>query len=149
MRILITDERPAPEGGAAGADGAGAVIKKMARVVLEELGLDDSELSLLLTDNDGIRVLNREFRRIDRPTDVLSFPMGEGGMLGDVVISIEKARAQADEFGVTLAEELARLLVHGILHLVGHDHTAGGTQARRMKEVERELLGVLREKGCI
>lgn len=124
-------------------------IKKMAEAALEGLGFDDCELSVLLTDDKGIRELNSEYRGKDKPTDVLSFPMGDPYMLGDVVISMERARAQAVEFGVSEGEELARLMVHGILHLLGHDHVKGGRQASKMKESEKALLGLLKEKGLV
>lgn len=121
----------------------------MAETVLEGLGFRDCELSVLLTDDEGIRGLNNEYRGKDRPTDVLSFPMGDAYMLGDVVVSIERAVVQAAEFKVSEKEELARLLVHGILHLLGHDHVKGGRQARNMKESEERLMNLLREKGLI
>ncbi|MBI5599221.1 MAG: rRNA maturation RNase YbeY [Deltaproteobacteria bacterium] len=125
---------------AAGLRADGKRVKKLAEAILEDLGLDDSELSVLLTDNAGIRELNRKYRRMDRPTDVLSFPMDDTEMLGDVIISVEKARTQAKEFGTGFNGEMARLLIHGILHLVGHDHVRGGRQAARMREKEEELL---------
>lgn len=119
-------------------------IKKMAETALRGLGYEDRELSVLLTGNEEIRALNRDYRGKDKPTDVLSFPMEDDILLGDVVISTEKAASQAAEFGVTADEEMARLLVHGILHLAGYDHVRGGRQAKRMKEKEDELMGVIR-----
>lgn len=121
----------------------------MAETALRGLGFEDRELSILLTDNDEIRELNREYRGKDKPTDVLSFPMDDECMLGDIVISIEKAVSQAGEFGVSFDEEMARLLVHGLLHLAGYDHVKGGRQAKKMKEKEEELMGVLRQGGLI
>lgn len=108
------------------------------------MGYEDRELSILLTGNEEIRALNRDYRGKDKPTDVLSFPMEDDLLLGDVVISTEKAVSQAAEFGVTADEEMARLLVHGILHLAGYDHVKGGRQAKKMKEKEEELMGVIR-----
>jgi len=108
------------------------------------LGFDGRELSVLLTGNEEIRELNREYRGKDKPTDVLSFPMEDEHLLGDIVISTEKAASQAVEFGVTVDEEMARLLVHGLLHLAGYDHVKGGRQAKKMKEKEEELMGKLR-----
>lgn len=108
------------------------------------MGYEDRELSILLTGNEEMRVLNRDYRGKDSPTDVLSFPMDDDCLLGDIVISTEKAAAQAIEFGVTVDEEMARLLVHGILHLAGYDHVKGGRQAKKMKEKEEELMGVIR-----
>ncbi len=108
------------------------------------MGFDGRELSVLLTGNEEIRELNREYRGKDKPTDVLSFPMEDEHLLGDIVISTEKAASQAVEFGVTVGEEMARLLVHGLLHLAGYDHVKGGRQAKKMKEKEEELMGKLR-----
>ncbi|MBI3752476.1 MAG: rRNA maturation RNase YbeY [Deltaproteobacteria bacterium] len=128
---------------------------------------DDVELSILLTDNHGIHKLNRRYLKKDKPTDVLSFPMweiplsvaseypppvplqrgikGEDAycsrvLLGDVVISVETAKAQAKENAVTLDQEMARLLIHGILHLLGFDHERGRKEALRMKKEEERLL---------
>ena len=88
---------------------------------------DDVELSVVLTTDEEIHVLNRDYRGMDRPTDVLSFSMREGigletPLLGDVVISLETAQRQADEKGWSLEEEFGFLLLHGILHLAGYDH---------------------------
>jgi probable rRNA maturation factor len=98
------------------------------------------ELSIALVSDREIRRLNRRWRNENRPTDVLSFPMDEGGALGDVVISIDTARRQAKEGGWPLATELRRLLAHGILHCRGYDHESPG-DARRMAAAERRLLG--------
>lgn len=126
-----------------------ARIKRKSAAALKRLGLDGPELSVVLTDDAGIRDLNRRYRRMDKPTDVLSFPQddprlihsGAGPVvLGDVVISVERAESQADEFKVSIGEELDRLLVHGILHLVGYDHIKGGRQAKRMRDREEEVL---------
>lgn len=121
----------------------------MAETALEGLGCKGRELSILLTDDEGIRALNRDYRGKDKPTDVLSFPMDDESMLGDVVISMERAREQAVLFKVSEDEELSRLLVHGILHLLGHDHVKGGRQAARMREAEAALINIIRKKGMI
>ena len=133
-------------------------LRGMAREMLRGLGCheDNTELSLLLTDNEGIRALNRRYLDRDRPTDVLSFPMWDFNselrtpnselILGDVVISIEKARKQAEELGVTMDEELSRLLVHGILHLFGFDHEKSSKEAQRMKKEEERLLKITKCK---
>lgn len=109
----------------------------------------DRELSVLLTDDEGIRELNRDYREKDRPTDVLSFPQDDPVLLGDIVISIETMVRQADELSVPEGFELARLLVHGLLHLLGYDHVKGGRQAKKMKDKEEELLVLVRSKGLI
>jgi probable rRNA maturation factor len=93
-----------------------------------------------------MRRLNREWRGKDRPTDVLSFSLREGehggvaSALGDVVISLETAARQARDRRSSLASEVDRLLVHGILHLAGYDHEVSAREERRMKRKEREML---------
>ncbi len=93
-----------------------------------------------------MRELNRVYRQIDRTTDVLSFHLTETGFprpgdpLGDIVVSMPKATAQAAEYGVSLHDETLRLLIHGLLHLVGYDHERNTYQKRRMQKKERELL---------
>jgi rRNA maturation RNase YbeY len=112
------------------------------------LGFIDAELSILLTGDPGARELNRKYRAIDRPTDVLSFPMGDETLLGSIAISVDTAKRQAKGLNVTLGEELSRLVVHGILHLAGYDHARGGRQARKMRDKEDELLKALKAEGC-
>ena len=117
-------------------------------------GLPECELSLTLTSDRAIRRLNREYRGIDAPTDVLSFSQIEeagapanpsslknrpGLPLGDVVISIDTAIQQAREFRITTASRLRRLLIHGFLHLIGYDHERSPAEARRMFARERAL----------
>lgn len=106
-----------------------------------------------MTDDASIQAINRTWRAKDKPTDVLSFsqiegdevpaPGSRGAVLGDVIISTDTAQRQAERIGHSLDEEIQRLLVHGILHLLGHDHVHGGWQARRMKLEEQRLLGIL------
>jgi len=100
-------------------------------------------LTIVFTDDVGIRALNARFRDRDRATDVLSFPLHEddeaGVYLGDVVISLERAENQAPRFGNDPEAELARLLVHGLLHLIGYDHH-NPVDGRRMKAAERRAL---------
>ncbi|TAN61585.1 rRNA maturation RNase YbeY [bacterium] len=122
---------------------------KIINFALEELGLKGSEVSVLITGDEGMRALNKKFRRIDKPTDVLSFPMDESGMLGDIAISVDKVVLQAKEFGVSFEEELARLLIHGLLHLIGYDHVKGGRQAAKMKAKEAVLLNGLKKNGLV
>ena len=91
-----------------------------------------------------MRELNRNYRNIDRTTDVLSFPQGEGPdltLLGDIVISLDTASRHSESYGVTLHEELKKLIIHGILHLLGHDHKKKKeTQIMREKEMQLSLL---------
>lgn len=109
--------------------------------MLAALRMRDAELSVLLCDDATIRELNRDYRKKDRPTDVLAFAMreGEGGelhphLLGDVVISMETARRQAQEHQRTVADEVTFLLAHGLLHLLGYDHrTAAEDRAMRAR----------------
>ena len=124
---------------------------------LLELG-PEVEISVLLVDNETIRVLNRDYRDKDAATDVLSFPLEEaidgdaepaviGGpterLLGDLVISVEMAVAQAAEYGHSLERELAFLSVHGLLHLLGYDHEPGAEAAAEMQAEEKRILSVL------
>ena len=102
---------------------------------------DGRELSLHLCGDDEIRSLNRDYRHKDTPTDVLSFPQ-DPPLLGDVVISVHTAARQAAERGHDLPTELRILLVHGVAHLLGHDHH-DPDEAAAMRTVERELLAVL------
>jgi len=115
-----------------------------------------AELSVCLVDDAYIRELNRRYRGKDSPTDVLSFPQWErpdgeppeagddpaAALLGDVVISLETAARQAEEFGHSLQREVAFLVVHGVLHLLGHDHHTAAGEAR-MKAREEEVLQAL------
>ncbi|MBQ6022361.1 MAG: rRNA maturation RNase YbeY [Clostridia bacterium] len=110
-----------------------------------------AEISIRFVDNGMIRELNKTYRDIDKETDVLSFPLGENGVydvnpetgayvLGDIVISVQKAMEQADEYGHSLEREIAFLAVHSMLHLLGYDHVNGGLEAVRMREKEEEVL---------
>lgn len=110
------------------------------------------DVTVAIVDDAEIRRMNREYRGIDSPTDVLSFPAHEGFMLlsepdaflGDIAISVDRARLQADEYGHSIERELAFLTIHGMLHLLGFDHI--------LKEDEEEMIAlqdqILREMGC-
>lgn len=113
-----------------------------------------AEVSISFIDNDEIRKINNEFRGKDIETDVLSFPLGENGvydlnadtgayMLGDVVISVEKAVTQAELYGHSFQREIGFLTVHSMLHLLGYDHEAGGLEAAKMQEKEELILARL------
>ena len=107
---------------------------------------DKCEVSITLVDNEEIHALNCEYRGVDRPTDVLSFPifdeddMGGKTILGDIVLSLERAREQAEEFGHSFEREVAFLTVHSMLHLLGYDHVNGGIESVRMREKEETVL---------
>lgn len=130
---------------------ASGVLRERARAFLRRLDLEGAELSLLLTTDEAIRRLNREFRGIDRATDVLSFPggdplPGQPAFLGDLAISLDTARRRAAEDERPLAAELARYLAHGLLHLIGYDHEVSTEEARKMASMEAALLG---EEGML
>ena len=121
-------------------------------------GLDeDAELSVVLCDNAYIHELNKTYRNIDRPTDVLSFALNEGEeegydgpdtkLLRDIVISLDKTREQSEEYGHSFERELAYLTVHGMLHILGYDHMTDEDKAEMRKEEEFVLqrLGFVRE----
>ena len=127
-----------------------ARLARQARRLLRALRLEDAELSLLVVSDRRIRTLNHRWRGRDRATDVLSFSQREGagpapdGLLGDVVISVDTAARQAAERGESLGRESDRLLVHGVLHLLGYDHERSPREARRMQRRERALERCLR-----
>lgn len=123
-----------------------AYHRKLTRL-LRSLDLPDAELSVLFVGDRAMRTLNHTWRGKDKTTDVLSFPLREGRftniqpeMLGDIVISIPIAARQAKAAGHSLAVEVDRLLVHGLVHLLGYDHEQGLREARCMERKEQQLL---------
>ena len=111
------------------------------------MNLPQAELSVLFVSDSKIRQLNREYRGLDRPTDVLAFSMREGedtqinpGVLGDIVISAETAKRQGEEIGWGLEKEVCKLLIHGLLHLIGYDHETDPDEAARMRNKEDEII---------
>lgn len=146
--IFLSDEQdkiPIPED-------AERLIEGCAREALAEEEIEeDAEVSVTFVDNERIRELNAEFRGIDRETDVLSFPIGdEEGfevdpdndaiILGDIVISLEKAREQAEEYSHSFKRELAFLITHSLFHLLGYDHVNGGEEEKIMFEKQEKVL---------
>ena len=133
------------------------LIEICTAAALEEEGIDDTaEVSVTLVDNEGIRELNREHRDIDRETDVLSFPLGDDDgyevdpdiMLGDIVISLEKAAQQAEEYGHSYRREVAFLITHSLFHLLGYDHVNSEEEEKIMfgkQEKVLDKLGITRE----
>lgn len=125
----------------------------MAQKILDVLACPDAELSIVILDNRAIQQINRDYLGRNRPTNVISFAMreGEGGdlhpaVLGDVVISAERAAEDAADAGVAFEHELWFLLLHGILHLLGYDHERGSQeQAEEMEAREREVFALVKE----
>ncbi len=119
--------------------------EQAARSTLEHAGAAEADLTIVLGDDVKIRALNKEFLDNDAATDVLSFPAGEidpatGRLyLGDVIVSLERAGEQARERGHSLDDEVQLLVVHGVLHLIGHDH-AGAEEKERMWAAQAEIL---------
>jgi rRNA maturation RNase YbeY len=126
-----------------------ARLGRVGRRLLRRLDLGETELSILLVNDREMRALNRRYRGMDRTTDVLAFAQQEGpggtpeGLLGDVVISVDTAKRQARALGWSLGAEADRLLIHGLLHLLGYDHERSSAEARRMQRRERVLASWL------
>lgn len=158
-RILLESEVDCPAG-------TQELLEKVISAALEAEGVEaDCEINVLLTDDEGIHQVNLDMRGVDRPTDVLSFPMfdlqpgekpGEEDAdpdtglvpLGDMCLSLERARAQAEEFGHSVERELSYLTVHSVLHLLGYDHMDEGPmkiQMRGREEAILQTLGITRE----
>ena len=156
-RIILEAEVEAP-------DTVEPLLRRVISAALEAEGMDlPCEINVLLTDDEGIREINREQREVDSVTDVLSFPMlnltpgtppdgtgeeehdPETGLcyLGDMVIDLNRAKAQAEEFGHSVQRELAYLAVHSVLHLLGYDHLDEGPQKAQMRAREEAILAEL------
>lgn len=134
------------------------LIKKVVKRVLEEENvLQEVDIYITLTNNEEIHKINKEYRDVDRPTDVLSFPMYERDeikclkngtddkiekILGDIIVSVEKVREQANEYGHSFERELAYLVTHGMLHLLGYDHMIE-VEKVVMRKREEEILSTL------
>ncbi len=154
LKVLFRDDQSAVKTGRS----LKRAIKKAAQRTLVEEGFGgNSELSVTFTDDDGIRVLNREYREKDAPTDVLSFPMysmkdgdvpeeGEDVVLGDVVLSLERVVAQANEIGHSFLREASFLTVHSVLHLLGYDHETSAEDEEKMFARQREIMKGIKVK---
>ena len=157
VKIMLSRSRPG-----LGHNEARRLIQRAISAALrEEKVPDDCEVSVLLTDNEGIHELNRDYRGVDRPTDVLSFPANELSpgefdadlcerdpetgwvLLGDMAISLEKCEAQAEEFGHSFERELMYLTVHSTLHLLGYDHVDEAEMKRQMRGREDVIMSRL------
>ena len=139
-------------------EGQKALIRRVIRTALAVQGVDfPCEVDVLLTGDQGIHAINLEMRGVDRPTDVLSFPalsLAEGALptqadadpatglvpLGDMCLSMERVQAQAKEYGHSNRRELAYLVVHSVLHLLGYDHLDEGPEKARMREREDTIM---------
>ena len=143
-----------------GHNNSAALIKKAVNMALSAEGVDVPCLvSVMLTDDEGIRRVNREFRDVDRPTDVLSFPLNElepGDfdrslcekdldtgliLLGDMMVSVPRCEEQGKEYGHGYEREIMYLTVHSVLHLLGYDHVDEGERKRQMRQREKEIMG--------
>ena len=121
------------------------LVRRAVAATLRHEGVRERcEVSVTFTDDEGIRALNRTYRQIDAPTDVLSFPLFEtyenGRQLGDIVISLERCRAQGEEFGHGFKRECAFLTIHSTLHLLGYDHVNGEAEEREMREKQTAVV---------
>ncbi len=131
------------------------IIRRACNATVKLEGLEDSfEVDVSLVDDNLIKEINSEHRKIDSATDVLSFPLGQDGMydenpktgalmLGDIVISVETALRQAELYGHGIEREIAFLTVHSMLHLLGYDHINGGLEQAVMREKEEAVLSVM------
>ncbi len=128
-----------------GHNNAARLIKQAAKRALDAEGVDvNCIISVMLTDDEGIRQVNREFRNIDRATDVLSFPrdLDSGAvLLGDMMISLPRCEEQGAEFGHGFDREIQYLTVHSVLHLLGYDHVDEGPMKAQMRAREKAIMG--------
>ena len=136
-----------------------AAIRRAAAAALRAEGIEKAIVSVMLTDDEGIRRVNREFRGVDGATDVLSFPLNElrpgafdpalcetdpetgAVLLGDMMISVPRCEAQGEEFGHGYEREIRYLTVHSVLHLLGYDHLDEGAMKKQMRTREKEIMG--------
>ena len=142
-----------------GHNNSAALIKKAAAMALRAEGVEKAIISVMLTDDEGIRRVNREFRGVDRATDVLSFPLNElqpgaldpadcetdpetgAVLLGDMMISVPRCAEQGEDFGHGYEREIMYLTVHSVLHLLGYDHVDEGELKKQMRQREKEIMG--------
>lgn len=123
-------------------------VRRSLKRLLKELGFKNSEVSLLLVDDDQIREINKNYLQRDRPTNVISFAMTDGAfgdvhpeILGDIILSVETAARDALTCDIDFMDEVEFLLIHGLLHLLGYNHEdVESNEAKKMKKLERELF---------
>jgi probable rRNA maturation factor len=124
--------------------GAAAAVRKAINATADEISSPDGEVAVVLTDDAAIRKLNKQWRRIDKATNVLSFPSSKGApMLGDIVIAYETLARESRDEGKEFSHHLSHLAVHGFLHLMGYDHQ-NDSEAEAMEELERVIMTRLR-----
>ena len=144
-----------------GHNNSAALIKKAAAMALRTEGVEQAIISVMLTDDEGIRQVNRDVRSIDRATDVLSCPLNDLGpgafdadacerdldsgavLLGDMMISLPRCQAQGEEYGHGFERDIRYLTVHSVLHLLGYDHLDEGPGKEQMRRREKAILGDL------
>ena len=148
IKVIISNEQKAVKI----PTGVRLLVRRCCNAVLTFEDFNEpAEISVTVVDDERIHELNREYRNVDRSTDVLSFPLGENGvydknpengacLLGDIVISVETAVRQAETYGHSLQREIGFLTVHSMLHLLGYDHVNGGIEEVRMREKEEHVL---------
>ena len=152
MRLEVAVEEPWP---AADWETLAEAAARAATAVAPELANRRLEASLLLASDAEIHALNRDWRQRDQPTNVLSFPMleraallalaadGPPELLGDIALAHETCTREAQEKGIALADHAAHLIVHGLLHLAGHDHDQGAHEAEAMEQLEINALAIM------
>lgn len=126
-------------------------LNEVLEFTLNKLKIENACFSVILTDDDEMHYLNKTYRNIDRTTDVISFALNDNGefpgpvnVLGDIYISIPKMMQQANEYGHSEKRELSFLAVHGLLHLLGYDHTLGEKEEKEMFDLQKEILNELK-----
>jgi probable rRNA maturation factor len=125
-------------------------IQQKAKDILNALACHDAELSILIVDDPQIEILNKKYLRRTGPTNVIAFPMRTDRfsninpeLLGDVVVSIETAKNEGKDMGISMEERFTQLLVHGILHLLGYDHETTEQEADKMERISEEILKLI------
>lgn len=128
-------------------------LNDLLEYALDKLNITNSTFTIILTDDEEIHYLNKTYRNIDRTTDVISFALNDNGelpgplnVLGDIYISIPKMKEQAIQYEHSEKRELSFLSIHGLLHLLGYDHTLGEKEEKEMFDLQKEILN---EKGIV
>ncbi len=155
VKVIISNRQKAVEI----PTGLRLLVRKVCTAALKEQGFEsDAEVNVTFVDDEQIHVYNKEFRNIDKSTDVLSFPLGDNGvyddinpengnvMLGDIVISLEHAVKQAYEYDHSFEREVGYLTVHSMMHLLGYDHVNGGLEEDKMRYHEEIVMDMLQLK---